>query len=235
MTQAIILCAGAGTRLGNLTKETPKPMVRFNEKPFLQYVLNFYKEQNIIDIIIPVGYFGDQIKLFFKDGSDFGLSVQYAESSVDVETGGSFKRSLSKIKDAFFFVQYGDIFFPLDYQKLLSELISSGKKGIISVCKREGILDYEDKDDLLVENGLVKLYDRGNKSRKCNYLNGGVMIFRKDVINYDYPDKFRLEEFLFPKLIESEDLIAYITTEVPYDIGNQDKMKRFKEYLVMKK
>ena len=231
MVQLVLLCAGAGTRLKHLTKNTPKPMILFNNRPFLDYVLSYYKKAGINNVIIAVGYLADKIKDYFKDGKKFGLSIQYAQSSVEVETGGSFKRSLPYIKDDYFFVQWGDIFFPLDYNLLLKKFIDSGKKAMIVACKREQIKEYEDKNDLQIKGNNVIKYDRGNSSGKCNMLNGGIMIFRKDVLKFELPDKFRLEEGLFPKLIATQDLIAYVTKKIPYDIGNIDKMKRFQDYL----
>ncbi len=231
MVQAIILCAGAGSRLGNLTSNTPKPMIIFNGKPFLQYILEYYYFQKISKIIIAVGYHGEQIKEYFEDGSRFNLSITYAQSSVEVETGGSFKRSLSSIKDDYFFVQFGDVFFPLDYSQLLNKFIKSGKKAMIVACKRKNIQEHEDENDLLIENNLVIEYSRKNISGKCNMLNGGILLLKKEIAQQElkFPDKFKLEEILFPQLIAKKELIAFITRKIPFDIGNLQKIKSFKK------
>lgn len=235
MVQAVILCAGSGNRLGELTKCTPKPMIKFNNLPFLRYVIAYYKKEDILDFIIPVGYFAETITSYFKSGKQLGVKINYAQSSVEVESGGSFKKCLPFVKDDYFFVQFGDVFFPLDYKSILNKLIKSGKKALVIASVRDRPLkDYEDKNDLIVdEKGFVLGYDRCNTSGKANMLNGGVFIFRKDVIKQNFPDVFKLEEVLFSKLISEKELITFITHKIPYDIGNVEKMKRFKEYTLM--
>lgn len=233
MVQAIILCAGAGTRLGDLTKDTPKPMLRFNNKPFLEYTLECYQKQGIHEFVIPVGYFANKIKSYFKDGKRLKMNIQYAQSSVEVESGGSYKRAIQFINSDFFFVQFGDVFFPLDYNLILNKLVTSGKKAlIVASLRNRKIRPYEDPNDLVVdENGLVLKYDRGNISGRGNMLNGGIFLFRKDVLKKELPDIFKLEEVLLSKLVSKKELITFITEQIPYDIGNIKKMERFNRYI----
>lgn len=232
MVQAIILCAGKGVRLGELTSEIPKPMLKFNDKPFLEYIIEGYNKQKINDIIIPVGYLKNKITSYFEDGSKFGVDIFYAQSSVEVENGGSFKKALPFIKEDYFFVQFGDVLFPLDYGKLLKTLIDSGKKALVVASFRERKLEeFEDKNDLIVDKkGIVVGYDRGNTTGKANMLHGGILLLKKEIIEYDFPDVFKLEEVLFSNLIPKRELIAFVTGKIPYDIGNVNKIERFKEY-----
>ena len=232
MVQSIILCAGKGVRLGELTSEIPKPMLKFNNKPFLEYIIEDYKKQNIRDIVIPVGYLKDKITSYFGDGSKFGVNISYAQSSVEVENGGSFKKALPFIKEDYFFVQVGDVLFYLDYDRLLKTLIDSGKKALVVASFRDRKLeDFEDKNDLIVDKkGVVVSYDRGNKSGNANMLHGGILLLKKEIIDQDFPDIFKLEEVLFSRLIPKKELIAFVTEKIPYDIGNVKKIKRFKEY-----
>jgi len=233
MVQAIILCAGKGTRLGKLTNNIPKPMLGFNGKPFLEYIIEDYKKQNIKNIIIPVGYLKRKITSYFEEGSKFGVNISYAQSSVKVENGGSFKKALHFIKDDYFFVQFGDVLFSLDYNHLIKILKDSKKKALIVVSYRDRTLkDFEDKNDLIVDKkGVVIGYDRGNISGKANMLHGGVLLLKKEIINQKFPDIFKLEEVLFSRLIPKRELIAFITKKTPHDIGNIDKIKRFEEHI----
>ena len=68
--QAVILVGGLGTRLGALTKFTPKPMLKVHGKPFVYYLVKKLKRQGIQNIILSTGYYGDQFFDFFGDGSD---------------------------------------------------------------------------------------------------------------------------------------------------------------------
>ena len=63
---AVILCGGKGTRLGALGKKVPKTLVKVQNKEILWYILNHLKKNGFTDNILPLGYKGDQIKLFLK-------------------------------------------------------------------------------------------------------------------------------------------------------------------------
>ena len=73
--QAIILAAGRGTRMGELTKETPKPMLKIKNKPILEYKLNALPEE-ITEVIFVIGYLGDAIKNYFGDFYN-GRKIRY--------------------------------------------------------------------------------------------------------------------------------------------------------------
>ena len=63
--QALILAGGIGTRLRPLTYKIPKPMIKFNNKPFLEYLINLFKENGIEEIILLLGYLPEKIKEYF--------------------------------------------------------------------------------------------------------------------------------------------------------------------------
>ena len=63
-----------GTRLGQLTKSMPKPMVKFIDKPILEYQINYLKRNNFTDINILLSYKGDVISNYFGDGSNWGVT-----------------------------------------------------------------------------------------------------------------------------------------------------------------
>ena len=59
--QMLILCGGLGTRLRPLTEDIPKPMLVFDNKPFLQYLIEYYKGQGINEFVLSVGYLKEKI------------------------------------------------------------------------------------------------------------------------------------------------------------------------------
>ena len=71
--QLVILCGGLATRLGSLSKNTPKSMMDVNGKPFLQYQINYAKQYGVTDIVLCVGHLSDHIKDYFGDGTDFDV------------------------------------------------------------------------------------------------------------------------------------------------------------------
>ena len=89
--KAVIMAGGKGTRLKEMTKdEIPKPMVKIFEKPILEYQIDVLKENGLKDIIIVIGYLGDKIKQYFKDGKYFGVNITYIEENEPLGTAGAF-------------------------------------------------------------------------------------------------------------------------------------------------
>ena len=85
--QAVILCGGLGTRLLPITKNTPKPMVDCNGKPFLWYLLSYLNKQNIKKVLLLTGYLSNQIVNYFGNGQKFGLTIEYHEGPINWDTG----------------------------------------------------------------------------------------------------------------------------------------------------
>ena len=61
----VILCGGKGKRLGNITKKTPKPLIKINKKPFIEYLINFYQRYNFDKIYLIGHYKSLQFKKIF--------------------------------------------------------------------------------------------------------------------------------------------------------------------------
>ena len=97
--RAIILAAGRGKRLGNLTKEIPKPLVKVNGVPLIERNIKYLKENNISDIVINVSYLSDKIISEIGDGSRFGVKIFYSiEKPEPFDTGGGILNTINFLK-----------------------------------------------------------------------------------------------------------------------------------------
>jgi len=126
--KVVILAGGIGSRLAELTKEIPKPMVEIGGYPILWHIMNIYAAQGYKDFIIALGYKGRIIKDFFldyythhadltinlKDGSINLLSnngldwrVTLVDTGKDTMTGGRIKRLEPYLTETFM-LTYGD-------------------------------------------------------------------------------------------------------------------------------
>ena len=63
---AIILCGGKGSRLGSLGKKIPKTLVKVQNKEILWYIISFLKSSGFNNIVLPLGYKGNQIKIILE-------------------------------------------------------------------------------------------------------------------------------------------------------------------------
>jgi len=230
--EAVIPCAGAGTRMGDMVKDIPKHMIRFDGVPFLQFIIAHLQRNGITRFIIPVGYLGEVIKAYFGDGSAFGVEIVYAQSSVEVETGGSFKRALPHVKGDAFLMHYGDSYFPYDLTPMTERFLSSGKTAMVVCNRRPKIEGFDDKNNIIVdaENNITG-YDKRNVSGKATLHDVGVIYFRKRIAEYCHPDAFKLDEYVFPLLAKEREILAYPTDLKSIGMGSVEKVERFNKYL----
>jgi len=117
--QAVIMAGGKGTRLAQVTKdEIPKPMVSILGKPLLEWQIEKLKENKITEIILIVGHRKEKILEYFGDGKKFGVSISYIEEQEPLGTAGAFYYLKEKIKEEYFLLVFGDVFFDIDIKRM---------------------------------------------------------------------------------------------------------------------
>src|SRR5438876_1161387 len=85
--KAVLLAAGRGTRMRELTADLPKPMIEVRGKPVLQRTVEGLREAGVREFLIIVGYRADVVQNFFGDGSRYNIAIQYATQVVQDGTG----------------------------------------------------------------------------------------------------------------------------------------------------
>jgi len=107
--RAVILAAGRGTRMRELTADLPKPMIEVRGKPVLQHIVEGLRDTGINDYLIVVGYHADVVRDFFGDGSHYNIAVQYKTQAVQDGTGRVVELAHEFAKNRPFILAYGDI------------------------------------------------------------------------------------------------------------------------------
>src|SRR5216110_1991111 len=87
ITKALLLAAGRGTRMRELTHELPKPMLQVRGKPVLQHIVEGLRDAGLADFLIVVGWHAEIVRDFFADGSRLGVRMEYATQVVQDGTG----------------------------------------------------------------------------------------------------------------------------------------------------
>ena len=235
--QAVILAGGAGTRLRPFTLDTPKPMIDINGKPFLYYIIKELSRYGIKDYVFCVGYLADKFKEYFGDGSGMGIRIVYSIENEFVGTGGALKIAESKLEDDFIAVN-GDTYLPIDYSEVYERFKLSDKSGLIVVYdNKERIAEpniaLDEKGDVIAYNKkeTLKMGDRTIKNRarpniSCDYVDAGVQVFKKSVLDLIPSGKFvSLEVDIFPKLISKKELAAFVSSQRYFDLGTPERLE----------
>lgn len=120
--KAIILAGGLGTRLQPYTFFIPKPMLPLGNKPLLEHIIEWLKndENNIDHIIICVSYLHRTIEDYFEDGSRLGIKIEYARSDRPLATAGQLMTAKKFIDDTFVCV-YGDSIYEFSLREMIKE------------------------------------------------------------------------------------------------------------------
>ena len=166
---AVILCAGKGTRLLPLTENKPKPMLPVGGKPILEYIIN--KVENLVDnIYLVVKYKKDMIIDYFRDHS----KITFVEQGAIDGTGYALLSARNYVGDEFLVIN-GDIIFEDDLS------------GILSYENAMGLVEVENPENfgvvLLDREGNVVEIEEKPKNPKSNLINGGVYKFQSDVLD----------------------------------------------------
>jgi len=206
-------------------------MVPVNGRPFLAHLLELLGNSGITDVVLCVGYMGDQIKEYVRRGEKFGMKIRFGEEKGELlGTGGALKHAEDFLNERFFVIN-GDTYLPISYNEVDEAFLRAKSKGLMVV--------YDNREDTGVnnnvdinENLVVTKYEKGHSGHDLKYVEAGVLVFQRDVLTYiesGYP--VSLEKSIFPTLIEQGELAAYVTEQRFYDIGTPRGLREFKEFL----
>jgi Nucleoside-diphosphate-sugar pyrophosphorylase involved in lipopolysaccharide biosynthesis/translation initiation factor 2B, gamma/epsilon subunits (eIF-2Bgamma/eIF-2Bepsilon) len=228
--QAVILAGGLGTRFRPLTLKTPKSMIPVMGKPYLGYQLKYLKSYNITDILLCVGYLGEEIQTYFGNGQSRGMSITYSFEETPLGTGGALKNAENHLDDCFYLI-YGDSFLPINYSSLESHFLEVDK-AVLMVLYDNGEDTFVPNNVSLNNRGMITKYEKDTSDRFLKYVDAGVLTLKKEVINSIPSEKeVSLEQEIFPNYIAKQECAGFVTSERFYDIGTPERLKRFETYL----
>lgn len=184
--KAVILAAGKGTRLGDLTKDIPKPMIRVAGKPVLEHIIGFIRDTGVNDFVLVTRYLSEKIEQYFGDGSDFGVSIKYIrQPDGKYGTGAALLAAKDLVQDEPLMMTYGDII-----------MSRSNYTGILNVYKKHdgaGAITVNWVGDpctgadvkLNDEGRVIKIIEKPTPGVASKYLNSsGLFIFQPVIFNY---------------------------------------------------
>jgi dTDP-glucose pyrophosphorylase len=217
----VIMAGGLGTRLGKLTKDTPKPMLEAGSKPMLEHIIDMFVSHGFTKFMLSVNYKSEIIKEYFNDGSGFGIEVKYLEEKKRLGTGGGLGLIDIELNDPFF-VTNGDVFSSLDYIELLE--YHKEQNAAATMCIR--------KDIYQIPYGVIEVDDKNNivtmeeKPVKEFFINSGIYILDPKVLSYIPKDEFFDLPSLFDILKNSgEKTKSFKIIDYWIDIGSPSDYK----------
>jgi dTDP-glucose pyrophosphorylase len=149
--KAVILAAGKGTRMRDLTNEVPKPMLKVDGKPILEHILEGVLSAGIQEVFIVTGFRAEAIENYFGDGSRWQARIEYGRQLVQDGTGKAPEVAKAFVGSSPFLLTYGDILVrPETYNQMVQRFYGGQFAGVITVTRGQDVtkggLDFFDKE-----------------------------------------------------------------------------------------
>lgn len=225
ITEAIVLAGGLGTRLRSAIGEIPKPLAPINDKPFLHYIFEYLKKNQIETAVLSVGYKWEMIHEVFGDRY-LGIDIIYAIEEERLGTGGGIKLALEKAKGDNCFVLNGDTYFDIELQKLGAYHKKNGAPFTLAGKQMSNFDRYGTID--ISEDGTISAFNE-KMPKAEGVINGGIYCLNTNVLDTIPEKSFSIEtDFLEPNAGTGK-IKAMVFHDYFKDIGTPEDYEQFEK------
>lgn len=221
----VILVGGRGKRIFKYTKTLPKPLIKINDRYFLEYIINHYSKYCFENIYLLAGYKGNLIKKTFHNKFYNSIKIKCLIEKKKLGTGGAISLLKNKIKNDFI-VMNGDSFADVDLSNFFKKKIE--KKFILQMflIKNKNYKSNSKLSKLSVKKNIIV--------NKGNYMNLGIYFFKNVFLNNIEKKNISLENKILPKLIHQNKVKGEIIKSDFIDIGTYKNLEYAKKHFYKK-
>jgi NDP-sugar pyrophosphorylase family protein len=210
--KAMVLCAGMGSRLGDLTRKTPKPLLTIGSRSILEHILSNLRQHGFTDVAINLHFEADQIRTALGDGGALGLRISFSFENQLLGTAGA-----TKNMQGFFsgektcLIHYGDVLTNEDFSAMRE--FHEQKQALATVLVHERVRSNSamtlDKDQRIIE-----FWERPDakfwKTTRSTWVNSGILLVSTEVLDWIPENTFwDWPRDVFPELVSSGRMYAY--------------------------
>lgn len=210
---AIILAGGKGTRLRSVVSDIPKPMAPIGQKPFLAFLLDFLKANDIQTVILGVGYKAEVIKKYF--GATYhGMDLLYSYEDSPLGTGGAIAKAMRLVQEDQVFVLNGDSFIDISLRRLRQKAKETKSAFLMTIKEMQ---DFDRYGTVELDGDRVTQFNE-KQPVKAGFINAGVYLMQKDLLA-EFPEKFSFEQEFMEKKVSQMPFYSLATDGYFIDIG----------------
>lgn len=217
----VLMAGGLGSRLGELTKDTPKPMLKVGKRPILEIILEDLIDHGFRNFYFSVNYKKESIKEYFQDGSKWGAKIQYLEETKKLGTAGALGL-LTPPNDSPLLVMNGDILTKVDFSRMLKYHLD--QKSVATM----GVRNYQ----IQIPYGVIKTDGEKVKEFQENpirshFVNAGIYILNNSLLQSIPKDEYYDMTSLFESALkDKKKTCAFPLHEYWMDIGQRDDLEK---------
>ena len=237
------MAGGKGTRIASVRSDVPKPMINICGKPILEHQIENLKACGLRDIILVVGYLGEQIQEYFGDGSKFGVKIEYFVEDHPLGTAGALFKMPQLTED--FLLLCGDVIIDVDFNRFIA--FHREHKAWASLVAHPNGHPYDssllvtETEPPTVAGGMPQdthrvirwMAKEDERTFYKNRVNAGIEIISPELLRAtmksfvprhpEAPDKIDLDRDVLKPNIPSGHIYAYDTPEYIKDMGAPDR------------
>ncbi len=230
--KAVILAGGRGIRLGDLTREIPKPMITIGDKPLLHHQVELLTKNHIKDIIILVNYLKGPIIEYFGDGHSCNARISYFEEAEPLGTTGGIKAIEEQLPEDFL-VLYGDVMINMDLERFIRFHRNKSSQCTLVLHPNDHPYD-SDLAETDADGRIVAFHTKPHSSGTWyhNLVNAGAYILSPAILSY--LEKGKKADFgrdIFPGILNKVFIYGYHTSEYLKDMGTPDRLESVRKDL----
>jgi len=237
---AVLLAAGRGTRMGQLTQATPKPLLLLRGRPIIEHILTGLRRAGVRRAVIVTGYLGDQIEARLGDGKGVGLEIEYRRQEQPTGTAKALLLARDCLGDEPFMLSWGDIIVePGLYEELARQFATFPCDALLSVNPtddpwRGAAVTVDQAWDVL---SLVEKPPRG--SAQTGWNNAGIFVFSNLIFEYaarlspSQRGEYELPQAVSAMIADGRTVRAHPVTGFWSDLGTPEDLARAEDALAV--
>lgn len=217
----VLMAGGLGTRLGSLTKECPKPLLKVGNKAVLETIIDNCKEYGFHKFAISINYKAEMIQDYCGDGSRWGVEISYINENKRLGTAGALGL-LPKAPELPILVMNADVLTKVNFHHLID--FHDDHQSVATMCVRE----Y----DFQVPYGVVKIDKQrllGIEEKPVHhfFVSAGIYVLNPEILSFVPQNKYFDMPSLFEKILEKKmETSVFPIREYWLDIGRVDDFER---------
>ncbi len=220
----VVLCGGLGTRLRPVVSDRPKSMALIHDRPFLDFILEYFVVHGSVRIILCAGYLGEHIAQRYA-GIRHPYEVVISHEPFPMGTAGAVKHAAALIQSDPFMVVNGDSLIEIDPNQLLD--FHAAKQGWATIALASAGARSDVGFVTVNSHAQVTAFTEKQPGTASHYHNAGLYVFRRDVLK-EIPDHrlSSIERDVLPALLP-RGVYGFVSAAALYDIGTPERLAEF--------
>jgi NDP-sugar pyrophosphorylase family protein len=227
MPPIAVLVGGLAKRMGRLTENLPKSMLKVAGKPFIAHQLELFQRERIRRVVLCTGHLSEIIEAFVGDGSQFGLQVSYSiEPGRLLGTGGALRQALPLLGPEFLVI-YGDSYLDVAFAPVIDAFRQSGATGLMTVFHNAGRWDTSNVE----WNGTRILKYSKTPMPRMMHIDYGLAVLKASAFDSTLPGQCFDLAATYGALVAAGDMAGYSVNHRFYEVGSVTGLAETEVYL----